>query len=251
MTYFLVIGCGLPRTGTSSTKEALEILLPGKCCHMFNASRQQREWINLLEDNMTDDEFRNFFKTNQFVAGIDLPFICVYKRAMKLFPDAKCVLTIREPETWVRSMESTLCRVTSMSKQFPYYFFSYFKSFNKFLMTPPAFVTDPKIRGMDCLRDMVNEIHNNRGVDYYNQWLEDVKESVPEERLLVFSVKEGWEPLCQFLNVPIPEQSFPFVNQTGRITHMMTLRENRSWMLLYEMLSLPAIISALYFWTRK
>jgi hypothetical protein len=43
---------------------------------------------------------------------------------------------------------------------------------------------------------------------------EEVKQSVPSERLLVWSVGEGWEPLCEFLEVPIPDMAFPHVNDT-------------------------------------
>ena len=48
--------------------------------------------------------------------------------------------------------------------------------------------------------------------DFYNQWIEDVKASVPEDRLLIHNAKDGWAPLCRFLNVPIPENSYPRIN---------------------------------------
>ena len=53
---------------------------------------------------------------------------------------------------------------------------------------------------------------------FYNQWIEDVKATVPKERLLIFNVKQGWKPLCDFLEVPIPanNQSYPHVNDTKK-----------------------------------
>ncbi len=51
-------------------------------------------------------------------------------------------------------------------------------------------------------------------VEFYNQWLEEVKQTVPKDRLLIFNVKQGWKPLCKFLEVPIPENPFPHENET-------------------------------------
>ena len=41
-----------------------------------------------------------------------------------------------------------------------------------------------------------------------------VKQTVPQDRLLVFEPKQGWKPLCEFLHLPIPEGTFPHVNDT-------------------------------------
>ncbi len=46
-------------------------------------------------------------------------------------------------------------------------------------------------------------------VRFFNQWNEQVKKVVPEDRLLVFEAKEGWKPLCKFLDVPVPEGDYP------------------------------------------
>jgi len=50
---------------------------------------------------------------------------------------------------------------------------------------------------------------------FYNQWIEEVKATVPKERLLIFNVKQGWKPLCDFLEVPVPaNKPYPHVNDT-------------------------------------
>ena len=51
-------------------------------------------------------------------------------------------------------------------------------------------------------------------VKYYQEWIEDVKNTVPEDRLLIYNIKDGWKPLCDFLNVPIPDSPFPFLEDT-------------------------------------
>ena len=54
-------------------------------------------------------------------------------------------------------------------------------------------------------------------VEFYEKWVEEVKASVPKERLLVFNVKQGWKPLCDFLGVPVPNDKFPNVNDTKQV----------------------------------
>ena len=51
----------------------------------------------------------------------------------------------------------------------------------------------------------------------YHRHLEEVKAAVPADRLLVFSVAEGWAPLCAFLGLPVPDQPFPRVNDRDAI----------------------------------
>ena len=46
----------------------------------------------------------------------------------------------------------------------------------------------------------------------FQQRIDDVKEAIPAERLLIYQVTEGWAPLCEFLNVSIPEGDFPRSN---------------------------------------
>ena len=53
-------------------------------------------------------------------------------------------------------------------------------------------------------------------VQYYKDWVDHVKRTVPPENLLVFNVKQGWEPLCKFLGKPIPDKPFPRCNDTGK-----------------------------------
>ena len=42
--------------------------------------------------------------------------------------------------------------------------------------------------------------------------------AIPAERLLVFDVAEGWGPLCEFLDVPVPDAPFPRVNGASDFT---------------------------------
>jgi Sulfotransferase domain len=41
---------------------------------------------------------------------------------------------------------------------------------------------------------------------------EAVKATIPAGQLLVYDVKQGWAPLCEFLGVPVPDEPFPRSN---------------------------------------
>ncbi len=56
-------------------------------------------------------------------------------------------------------------------------------------------------------------------IDIFNRHNEEVKRFVPPERLLVYDVKEGWEPLCRFLGVDVPDEPFPRVNSGDNLVH--------------------------------
>ena len=64
---------------------------------------------------------------------------------------------------------------------------------------------------------MLDAIHHGKqmSIKYYNNWVEHVKRTIPPERLLVFESKQGWTPLCTFFNLPIPEEPYPFLNDSG------------------------------------
>ena len=68
--------------------------------------------------------------------------------------------------------------------------------------------------------DSVNQ-GEEEAVQFYNQWVEEVKRVVPKERLLIHQAKEGWEPLCNFLGLPIPDNPYPRVNDTAQVASTM------------------------------
>jgi hypothetical protein len=55
--------------------------------------------------------------------------------------------------------------------------------------------------------------------------IESVKADVPPENLLVFNVKEGWDPLCNFLNAPVPNKPFPHLNDRKTFQNLLQLFE--------------------------
>jgi len=236
---FFVVGVGLPRTGTSSTKAALEILLPGKCMHMSEVYKDADTAMNELYNNdVSDTEFHKYFEKYNYVAGLDIPFITKYEQAMRVFPDALVLLTVRDPEGWVRSMKNTLCNLhgdKSIYLRFPYCLYLWIytgtRRVYEYLKN-----NGPSAEATRC-------INNGNGTEYFNQYIEEMKAKIPAERLLVFNVKEGWKPLCDALGLPIPNQPFPNVNDMQKFQNRrIRKRKVISWAIFIVGLTTPLLI---------
>ena len=203
-----VIGAGLGRTGTLSLKAALEQLGFNKCYHMIELITQPEQvhhWEAASAGRPVD--WDALFEGYQ--AAVDYPACRYYAEMMEHYPEAKVVLSVRSPESWYASARETIYQATTRMRasegppQFP------------FPGDPQLFM---RIFGM-VGRDIWGTDFQGRfeepehAMRLYREHIETVKERVPANRLLVYEVKQGWEPLCEFLGVPVPEgQPFPRLN---------------------------------------
>lgn len=140
---------------------------------------------------------------------------------METYPHAKVILTVQEPERWYESTFNTIygTRRTATSPLFG---------------TMGLFV--PFVRNMKRATGIVNDLawkgafdgrfeNREHAVAVFERLNEDVKERVPSERLLVYDVKEGWAPLCEFLGVKAPEdEPFPHLNDTTTFRRLVRRR---------------------------
>ena len=85
-------------------------------------------------------------------------------------------------------------------------------------------------------------------IKFYNDWVEEVKRTVPEDRLLIFSVKEGWEPLCKFLELPIPEQPFPRTNDSNFIQNLVQSGKLQAYL---AFLGLPTLLGIIIYFYKE
>ena len=86
-------------------------------------------------------------------------------------------------------------------------------------------------------------------VKFYDDWTEEVKKTVPKERLLVFSVKEGWEPLCKFLDFPIPDEPFPNTNDSKMIQKMYKRTKIKAYSFVFGIPIILGLSAYLFFWS--
>lgn len=200
-----VIGAGFGRTGTASLKAALEELGFDKCYHMQEVFPQPQHvpvWQAASEGKPVD--WDKLFDGYQ--ATVDWPGCTFYKELMAHYPDAKVLLNVRDPEAWYRSTTNTIYRMSQ--RGFP-------------ASLVPLFI--PRLRRFIRMVTTLiwQKTFDNRfgdkayALEVFEKHNAEVKRTVPAEKLLVYEVKEGWEPLCAFLGVPVPDKPFPRLNDSA------------------------------------
>lgn len=205
-----VIGAGMGRTGTLSLKRALEELGYIKTHHMFElmlAPAQLPYWKELYKTKTTD--YDTMLKG--FTAVVDFPGALFYKELMEKYPNAKVILTARDPEKWYKSCRDTIFKAPQGFDRFMMKLVGTFKPEVKHISKSIDFATETIWKGLfeDRFTDKAFAI------DTYNKWNEEVIRHVPKEKLLVFEVKDGWKTICEFLDKPIPSTPYPHVNDTA------------------------------------
>jgi len=189
-----VIGAGFGRTGTMSLKVALEKLGFSRCYHMVECFPKGPKHWNLWTEVINGKaDWDSIF--DGFEATVDFPACTSYRALAEFYPDAKVLLSVRSPETWYTSTQETI----------------FAEPWVDWLQTSDA---APYMLGT------VNNYFDNRMHDRehliarFNQHIDDVMAAIAPDRLLVFEAKQGWGPLCKFLDLPVPEGDFPYINDT-------------------------------------
>jgi hypothetical protein len=176
-----------------SLKLALEQLGLGPCYHMmevFKLPQAPGQWSRAADGLPVDwDEvFEGFNST------VDWPSAEFYKPLADHYPDAKVILTVRDPQGWYESTQATI-----------------FNFDNHADASPEWTEMVQKVIGRKFSGDLRTRDHC---IDVYNRHNDEVRRTIPAERLLEYTPGQGWEPLCAFLGVPAPEQPYPKVNTT-------------------------------------
>jgi hypothetical protein len=212
-----IIGAGFGRTGTLSTQAALNGL-GYPCYHMFEVVRNRANkshldfWRQVANSpaGMQHDWSQVFSK---YAATVDNPACCVWRELMQAYPDAKVLLTVHPggPEAWY---ESTIDTIYFTENMWQFEVLRAVTPFGrKFGDMTHKLVWQRAHRGTMDDRD--------KAIAYYKQHIEDVRAAVPPDKLLIFSVDQGWKPLCDFLEVPIPPTAFPQVNSRTEIKQVL------------------------------
>jgi len=203
-----VIGAGIGRTGTTSLRIALEQLGFDKCYHMDEVPKHPSHvpiWIDAA--NGKDVDWDTLFEGYQ--AAVDLPPFAFYAELMAYYPEAKVILTLREPEEWYESASQTIFRLPPRPIMMLLRVVSLFSNRLKTLMT-----IEPVARKVGYEYVFKNDLSRENTIKVFNQHNDKVRQTVSPERLLIYDVQQGWEPLCSFLKVPVPNLPFPHKNYT-------------------------------------
>ena len=197
-----VIGAGFGRTGTLSMRAALERLGYGPCYHMVELLDHPEHgplWTAALRGDAIDWEelFANY------ESATDWPACTFWRELADRYPEAKVVLTVRDPERWWDSIDSTLFAM-SRAGQLP--------------RTNAIAEIGQLVMGDAFDGVTTDKEHVIRRFEEHN---ERVRQGVPPERLLVFQVSEGWGPLCDFLGAEVPDEPFPHLNEGAQFRAMI------------------------------
>ena len=203
-----VIGAGFGRTGTLSLKAALERVGFGPCHHMvelIDNDGQLPLWERLTHGETPDWDalYRGYRAT------VDWPGVRFWRQLADHFPQAKVILTIRDPQRWYESAAQSIYLVES---------------------GPPP--TDPiTARRQQLVRDLVwnGDLEGrfedrDHAIKLFVEHNDAVRREISPDRLLVFDVRQGWEPLCAFLGVPVPDEPFPRSNDRQEFAERLRQR---------------------------
>jgi hypothetical protein len=187
-----VIGAGLGRTGTMSLKFALEHISYGPCYHMIefmaHIPRDLPRWLDVIDRRPDWDAV-----FDGYASSVDYPGCTYWRELVAKWPEAKVILTTRDPDSWFESANETVLssRMRAMLAKTPI----------------------ERFMNATVNQDFGERIDDRTFMtDYFRRWNEAVIAEVPADRLLVFQAKDGWQPLCDFLGVPVPAEPYPRVN---------------------------------------
>jgi len=195
-----IIGAGFGRTGTMSLKIALEQLGFAPCYHMvevFTHPGHSEHWEAAARGRPVDwIAFLAAYK-----AAIDWPTCHFWRQIAQAHPDAKIILTMRDPESWYKSIAQTI--------------FEFLRDGAEDEIVDPVRLAQHKmVRLIVKEQTFGNSFEKEHVLDVYRRHCESVKRTAPPDRLLVYDVAQGWDPLCAALGVPVPQTPFPRTNTT-------------------------------------
>jgi hypothetical protein len=189
-----VVGAGLPRTGTKSLKQALELLLGGRCYHMTELFQHPEDvpawWAAIAGEEIDWNSF-----PPDAVAAVDWPASAFWRELASANPEAVIVLSTRENATqWWESCDTTIFPVLRKTE---------YPEYEEWLAMSKALLA----------REIGEDWDDARTAQaFYERHNAAVRREAPAERLLEWRASDGWEPLCRALELPVPDEPFPHLN---------------------------------------
>lgn len=206
-----VIGAGFGRTGTTSLKAALEELGFGPAyslTEVFENPEHVGFWEAAGRGEKVDWE--GFFEG--YEVAVDWPACSFHEELMEAFPGAHVILTVRDPEPWYESTRKTIYELRKITHG-PLPMRAAFALAGTFAPGPTG---TARLADHVVWEDTFHGRFEDRAyaMEVFGRHNEAARRQAPPERLLVFDVRDGWEPLCDFLGVEAPAKPFPHLNET-------------------------------------
>ncbi len=200
-----IIGLGVGRTGTRSLKLAIEQLGMGPCHHMEEVLQNQPEqvplWAAALNGNLDWQAIYSGYES-----AVDWPTAGFLRELAAAFPSAKFILTVRSPESWLDSFSQTI---------YPF-------------VTERNRIKAEMLPWIDMVARVIEKTGFVSGLDAaglrqaFDAHYKAVRETIPAQQLLIYQVQDGWEPLCEFLGLPVPADPFPRTNDRSEFWELVS-----------------------------
>ncbi len=194
-TTMQVFGAGVGRTGTYSLREALVTLGYGPCHHMHLVIEDMAHNVPLWEAALAGNpDWGAIYAGHN--SAVDWPTASFYRELHTAFPEAKFILSVRSPRSWVESFSETIQLALAGRDEAP----------------PPVQPWMDMCLGVIARAGFHQGMSDDELAAAFIAHNESVKAAIPAEQLLVFEAREGWEPLCEFLGAPLPDSPYPRTN---------------------------------------
>ena len=200
-----VIGAGVGRTGTYSLKLAINQLGFGACHHMEEVLHNMPVHVPLWSAALGGrPDWQALY--SGYESAVDWPTAGFFRELLEVYPSARFVLTVRSPESWADSFDATIYRALAERDHAP----------------------AEKKEWLEMVAGVVSKTGFPGGldraglIDAFLAHNEGVRSAVPASQLLVYQVRDGWEPLCAFLGTPFPTEPFPRTNDRAEFWDRVT-----------------------------
>lgn len=216
-----LIGAGLPRTATTTQAIAFEMLGLSPCYHMRNLMMDLEKGLPLWEAVLEGKpDWGAIFGDAQ--STVDWPAGRFYEQLLEAYPDAKVLLSVRGADGWVKSMRETVWGIfygDSVMRHLSYARTVIDPLWKRYIDMMTTINFDPQVGSMIPVEDTYSDEGFAAVMD---RWNKGVEEKVPAEKLLVWNPADGWEPLCDFLELPVPSEPVPKTNDTAAFKEGIT-----------------------------
>jgi len=241
-----VVGAGFGRTGTLSLKVALETLGFGPCYHMIEVF-EHPEHVGFWEATWRGEPVDWDGFLGGYEATVDWPACTFYEELLQRHPDAKVLLSVRDPESWYESTRNTIYEISKITA-------------GSRLSRAIFALVGLFVSGVFKIGRMGNEIiwwgtfdgrfeDRSHAIKVFERHNEEVRRRVPRDKLLVYEVKEGWGPLCEFLGVEEPDKPFPRLNDAAEMRRRIRSVQALS-LAVPAVLALLAVAILVFLWRR-
>jgi hypothetical protein len=189
-----IVGSGLGRTGTKSLQTALTMLGLGPCHHMVEVFEHPESMALWIEAGAGRPDWDAIFAG--YRSMVDYPGAAYWRQLADYYPDAKVLHSVRDPDRWFESTQATIFAPNGGVDR---------------ALSEPDNPMAPFFRSFAGA--FAEHVHDRVAMtDYFRRHTEEVKATIAPERLLIYEVGSGWDPLCKFFKVPVPVEPYPSEN---------------------------------------